>query len=257
MSPAPSHDPEKVPDNGVAEFDTYAAGYAAGMDHPIKRMMGSSERLYMIPKARWLIRDLARHPLPNSTARVQPALLDFGCGAGAFLFELQEMHFVGRLSGCDVSAGMLKQAGEAFKREPVPELRQLKIGEPAPYDDAAFDIVIVCCVLHHVPVAERSGLLADLWRLVKPGGRLYFFEHNPRNPLTRWVVKRTPIDRNAVLATPRQIVEALPAQARLDLRVEYILFFPPRWQWLAPLDRLLRVVPLGAQYAMVCSKTQE
>ena len=45
--------------------------------------------------------------------------------------------------------------------------------------------------------------------VLKPGGRLYVFEHNPRNPLVRYVIARTPIDENAILLDAREVQHGL------------------------------------------------
>ncbi len=69
----------------------------------------------------------------------------------------------------------------------------------------SFDIVTISAVLHHVPVEERQAVYAELGRVLKPGGRIYVFEHNPRNPLVRYVIARTPIDANAILLDAREV----------------------------------------------------
>src|SRR5207248_6732839 len=78
-----------------------------------------------------------------------------------------------------------------------------------PFADRQFDIVTVSAVLHHVPVAERAAVYRELGRLLKPGGRIYVFEHNPRNPLVRYVIARTPIDANAVLLDETEVRHGL------------------------------------------------
>ena len=40
----------------VAEFNSYAHGYAAGMDHPTKRLLGNSADEFIAVKLRWLLR---------------------------------------------------------------------------------------------------------------------------------------------------------------------------------------------------------
>ena len=55
-----------------------------------------------------------------------------------------------------------------------------------------------------MPPPERPGLYREVTRLLRPGGRLYVFEHNPWNPVAQWVVRHTPIDRDAVLLGARR-----------------------------------------------------
>jgi ubiquinone/menaquinone biosynthesis C-methylase UbiE len=49
------------------------------------------------------------------------------------------------------------------------------IADHLPVDDASFDAAIACLVLCTVPDQERA--LAELWRVLRPGGELRFYEH--------------------------------------------------------------------------------
>src|SRR5207245_10440012 len=80
----------------------------------------------------------------------------------------------------------------------VPLLQACAPG-PSPLAHAQFDVVTSVCVLHHIAPAARLGTTRELVRVLKPGGRLVVFEHNPLNPATRCLVARAPIDANAQL----------------------------------------------------------
>src|SRR5213078_4409044 len=104
---------------------------------------------------------------------------------------LAELGARASFSGCDVSTGMLEQAAARWpERLGPPPVLALQDGARTPFADRQFDIATISAVLHHVPPAERPAVYAELGRLVKPGGRLYVFEHNPRNPLVRHVIAR-------------------------------------------------------------------
>ena len=60
------------------------------------------------------------------------------------------------------------------------------------------------CVYHHVEPGDRAPLTAEIRRVLKPGGMLAIIEHNPLNPVTRAVVKRIPLDRDAQLLSARE-----------------------------------------------------
>jgi SAM-dependent methyltransferase len=248
-----------------AEFDAYAADYGAGMDVGLKRCLGDSAESFLEVKVAWLLRDLARRPLPGAAAACR--LLDYGCGAGTFLQVLRRMDFPAALAGCDVSAEMLLEAKkrwdggrwaveEAGKRWPQGEPPKCNLIENgrAPYEPASFDLVVLSAVMHHVEVARRNDVYSDALRLLRTGGRLIVFEHNPFNPVTQWVVRHTPIDRNAVLLSPREVLRGLTAVGSARARVEYLMFFPPRLTLLRPWERFLRWFPLGAQYVVAADK---
>src|SRR5262249_6666974 len=86
-----------------AEFDSYAAGYDAGMGNPLKRLFGDSADQYIAVKTRWLNNDLR-------SFRQDPAILDFGCGEGALLRQLAVTRNSASLHGCDVSEAMVQEA---------------------------------------------------------------------------------------------------------------------------------------------------
>jgi SAM-dependent methyltransferase len=226
-----------------AEFDSYASGYDAGMANPLKRMLGASAEQYMAVKVRWLRGDLA-------SFASHPMILDFGCGEGALLRQWAGLGEPASLHGCDVSQGMLEEARRRWPLgRPLPELRP-SAGSRAPFEDDSMDVVVACAVFHHVPPPDRPAGFAELMRVLRPGGRVYVFEHNPLNPLTVHVVNRTPIDRNAVLLHAREVLDGLRAAGTTNARVRYLHFTPPRWRYLGWLDPLLARFPLGAGYVV-------
>jgi ubiquinone/menaquinone biosynthesis C-methylase UbiE len=232
-----------------AEFDKHAATYDGGLDNPIKRMFASSPDDYIAVKARWLMR---REKELRGGAL---SLLDYGCGAGDLMRVLAGLGARAALSGCDVSTGML---AEAAKRWPgglaaAPSLAA-QDGARTPFADGQFDIATVSAVLHHVPIAERPAVYAELGRVLKPGGRLYVFEHNPRNPVVRHVIARTPIDVNAILLDANEVQAGLLDSARYEVETDYLMFMPPGIKFLRSIDRALAWLPLGAQYAVAARK---
>ena len=163
---------------------------------------------------------------------------------------LRQRGYEGFLAGCDVSVEMLAEARRRWSRGPVPELHAIEDAQ-APFDAATFDLIVLCSVLHHVEPSSRHLVYQDVLRLLKPGGCVCIFEHNPYNPLTQWVVKHTPIDKNVVLLAPREVRAGVIEAGASGVQTQYLLFSPPRWKLPRPLDRAFSWLPLGAQY-VVC-----
>ena len=232
-----------------AEFDRHAATYDGGLDNPVKRLLASSADQFIAVKARWLLRR------ENGLRDGGLSLLDYGCGAGDLMRVLGELGARADFTGCDVSQGML---AETARRWPphlgaAPTLAA-QDGARTPFATGQFDIATISAVLHHVPVAERPAVYAELGRVLKSGGRLYVFEHNPRNPLVRYVIARTPIDENAILLDSREVRHGLLDAARYDLETDYLMFMPPGIAALRLVDRALAWLPLGGQYAVTARK---
>src|SRR5262245_38117148 len=75
---------------------------------------------------------------------------------------------------------------------------------------------------------EQYRSVVDTVRMLAPAGRVVVFEHNPLNPVTRWVVRHTPIDRNAQLVRAGEVKQRLGRLGLERLRARFLLFFPPR-----------------------------
>ena len=129
-------------------FDTSAAGYDQYSDMGIRA-----------PLLAGLLAQLAELPLPNS-------ILDVGCGTGELLFQLQG-HTQAALAGLDLSDRMVDVARRKLKQSA--DLRQGD-SESLPWSSSRFDLV--CCTLsfHHYPNPGQA--LAEMRRVLQPGGAL-------------------------------------------------------------------------------------
>ncbi len=232
------------------EFDEFAEQYDGGQDNPIKRLMGDSADQFIAVKARWLL----RHEPQLRTGGL--TVLDYGCGVGDFMRVLAGLGARARFAGCDVSTGMLQEAAKRWPGQlgPPPVLAPQQEAQ-TPFADGQFDVVLISAVLHHVPPDQRAQVYRELGRVTKSGGRVYVFEHNPRNPLVRYVIARTPIDRNAILLDAREVNHGLLATRRYHLETDYLMFMPPSLTFLRAVDRALVWLPLGAQYVVAARKT--
>ena len=232
--------PALVPDRGRAEFDQYRDTYRRAVEDAIAF---SSADLDFFTKAK------ARVLLELADSRVGAAadldFLDVGCGPGETDRFLEGR--VGRLAGVDVAPQLLERARRS---NPWAEYRGYAPGKAIPFDSGCFDVCFAVCVLHHVPVRERAGLVTEMARVCRPGGLVALFEHNPLNHLTRRAVAGCEFDRDAELLRRREAT-ALLRDARLTgPRGRYIVFFTRSSRLLRRIERGLGPLPLGAQYVV-------
>lgn len=249
-------DPDRVtvmstlPNPPEAEFDAYSRDYDAGMDNPVKGLLGESADDFVAIKLRWLLRQFPGLERRDASFHI----LDYGCGIATLLRLMAEAGFHATLAGCDMSSGMLEMARLRWPAElPRPELHQ-QDGARTPVPDASIDLAVISAVLHHVPLSDRPGVYAELQRVLRPGGSLVVFEHNPLNPVTRYVVSHTPIDANAILLRAREVCDALGEIRFAGIQTRYLMFLPPRLSGLARVESAMGWLPLGAQYAVVARR---
>jgi SAM-dependent methyltransferase len=187
---------------------------------------------------------LRRH---GSIAPQAAACLDIGCGLG--VSHPLQLPSVGHLSGVDVSASAIEIARAS---NPGIEYRH-QAGPRLPFEDASFEFCSTVCVMHHVPPENWSSFVAEAWRVTRPGGLFAVYEHNPINPMTRWAVWRCPFDHDAILLCAGRVLKLLVEQGFEIVTRRYLFFVPIDRPWARRLDRLLRWLPLGAQY-VVCAR---
>jgi len=100
----------------------------------------------------------------------QAAILDYGCGYGRTMDEL-ERHGFRDLTGADISPAMIERAQHLH---PAMHFTTLDTPPAVPSPDADFDVVLLFAVLTCVPGDEaQRRLIAELHRVLKPGGILY------------------------------------------------------------------------------------
>jgi SAM-dependent methyltransferase len=227
------------------EFDRYSLAYDELLKDPLRDRFTGGESIFFYERKRDLIRDFFRRTGRNTQ---DMRYLDIGCGKGDLISLLREDF--GSTAGCDPSPGMLKHA------EGV-ETRVQEDPSAIPFANQDFDFITAVCVYHHVPVAARQAVAREVFRVLRPGGVFAIIEHNPYNPVTRTIVSRTPVDADAILLRPAEAKELLAAAGFSPGPPEYFLYVPGGLYRRGGhvLERLLRRVPLGGQYAIFASKS--
>jgi SAM-dependent methyltransferase len=232
--------------NSLQEFDRHKETYRTEIDRAVS-FSGQSHDFFTRVKAEYLIDILKeiQKSRPERPSGVLPIeVLDIGCGHGHIHPYLVQPDVPLKLHAIDVAATVVE---EARRLNPTVEYESYE-GDWLPYPDQSFDVAYTIAVMHHVPPAQWPAFLQEMRRVVRPGGLVVIFEHNPINPLTQWIVRTCPIDENAVLLNCRKLTK-LVAQARLvGIEGRYILFTPldgPRYR---KFDKMIGWLPLGAQY---------
>lgn len=157
--------------------------------------MGFYER-YVFP---WIIEQIDGPEIQELRARCVAAargdVLEIGLGTGKTVSHYGSS--VRTLTAIEPNCGMRRRLDARLATAPLPVRLVQASGESLPFQDAQFDSVVVSLVLCSVQQPER--VLAEIWRVLRPGGRFCYFEHvasdNPKhrrwqdrlNWLQRWI----------------------------------------------------------------------
>lgn len=138
---------------------------------------------------------VTEHYLDKRTAYVRSAVpppasvLDVGCGTGVLAGRLVRHGYA--VSGLDPSSGML----EVMRRSGLEIEAVQGSATEMPFDENRFDLSLSIATMHHI--ADRDAVhaaLGEMVRVVKPGGRILVWDHNPRNPYWPYLMRRVPQD---------------------------------------------------------------
>jgi len=109
----------------------------------------------------------------DAAARV----LDVGCGTGVAARTIaRRSGFSGRVTGIDRSAYLVEVGTQRIREEGLEGCIELHAGDSHSLDipDASFDAVVAHTLLSHVE--DQLGVLKEIVRIVKPGGRIGIFD---------------------------------------------------------------------------------
>ena len=111
-------------------------------------------------------------------------VLDIGCGTGTLAVLIARRHPGVAITGIDPDPRALARAARKARRAGVTVRFERGFADALPYADASFDRVFSSMMFHHVPRGEKAGVLREVCRVLKPGGRLEFVDFDD-NGLTR------------------------------------------------------------------------
>jgi SAM-dependent methyltransferase len=229
-----------------AEFDHFADAYRALHARNI-RFSGEEPDYF----ASYKVDDVAKALRIAGAATSKLSILDFGGGIGASVPHFRRVFADAHVLCVDMSAESLSTAARDY---PGMASYIAFDGRSLPTATSSIDLVFTACVFHHIVHCEHSDRLAELLRVLKPGGWLFVFEHNPYNPLTRHAVATCPFDRNAHLIRGGILRRRVCSAGFADVRLRFRIVFPRALARLRFLEPFLAAVPLGAQYYVAARK---
>jgi SAM-dependent methyltransferase len=180
-------------------------------------------------------------------------ILDFGCGTGSTETYLKEFFPNAVIFGVDASAESIRAAqgikldGVAFVHSDALEL---------PFPDDSFDLIYSNGTYHHIEPNDHERILFEMSRVCRPGGSLFIFENNPKNPLMMRAMQNNPFDKDATVVPPARLRKQTQTAGFLNREICYYFFFPKFLRRLRPLEKWLGWLPFGAQYFLWARKPE-
>ncbi len=103
-----------------------------------------------------------------SRGRALPDWLDFGCGCGRIARYVHEGPEIGSYAGVDVDAAQIAWAA----RHLPGRFEVMRPDPPLRFEASSFDVVLAVSIFTHFSQAEQFAWLAEIRRILKPGGLL-------------------------------------------------------------------------------------
>jgi SAM-dependent methyltransferase len=149
-------------------------------------------------------RHVAEHYIEKRTNLVKSLLpmgglvLDVGCGTGQLAAAIAAQGY--DVFGVDLSASMVARA-----RARGLSGTYAGVTTALPFADNSFDLALTVATLHHLETTERvAATVSEMGRVVKRGGFVVLWDHNPSNPYWPILMKRVPQDSGDERLVPRE-----------------------------------------------------
>lgn len=161
-----------------------------------------------------IARLVARHDISGKS------VLDIGCGAGGVDIALVANHAAGHVCGVDVEDTVIAHARMRIAEAGLTDrigLAKVAPG-PLPFPPRSFEVVFSKDSIVHIP--DKHALMADVWRLLKPGGWfiasdwLIGHDHAPSPEMAAYI-KSEGLDFG--MASPARYRDALMAAGFVDV----------------------------------------
>jgi ubiquinone/menaquinone biosynthesis C-methylase UbiE len=117
------------------------------------------------------VRAIREHLVEIAAAAPGERVLDVGCGTGRLAIDLAARVGAGAVHGIDPSPEMIAVAKRNAVKAAARVDFQVAVVEALPFPDASFDLVTSSLMLHHLPGDLKRKGLAEVRRVLRPGGR--------------------------------------------------------------------------------------
>jgi ubiquinone/menaquinone biosynthesis C-methylase UbiE len=142
-------------------------------------LRGLSARFYDIGNAINCVPLINRRHASLIRLALGDRLLDIGCGTARVLQKLHRRYGPHvTLFGIDPSPEMIGLARRHPRSCPTAHIRS-GVGEQLIFPDDSLDWIVTCLTTHHLPHPLKRRMIAECYRVLRPGGRLLVSDFGP------------------------------------------------------------------------------
>src|SRR5437867_4753584 len=167
---------------------------------------------------------------PTALARLEPGetVLDLGSGGGIdVLLSARRVGPNGKVYGLDMTDEMLALARENQRKAGIDNVEFLKGEiEHIPLPDATVDVIISNCVINLS--ADKGKVLAEAFRVLKPGGRFAVSDVVVRGAIPGWIRRSVELWVGCLAGAleEQEFVSLLTKQGFTDISIEPTRVYP-------------------------------
>ena len=115
---------------------------------------------------------LRRATVEHALIKPGDSVLDVGCGTGEVTLAAKARAKHGSVYGIDPAPEMIAVARKKAARKGLDIDFRVGVIEALPFPDSSIDVVTSSLMMHHLPEELKARGLAEIYRVLKPGGRL-------------------------------------------------------------------------------------
>ena len=121
----------------------------------------------------------------NGRSAATSRLVDIGCGTGRFLRFASDAQPLLRMTGVDLSAPYIDRARQSLHGRRAVSVMTGN-AEQLPLSDASVDVISNIFLFHELPAKARANVVAEMARVLRPGGRVLHVDTIQRGDAPRF-----------------------------------------------------------------------
>lgn len=138
------------------------------------------------PLLRWVMREEAfkRRLIGQASIAAGQRVLDLGCGTGTLTIMIKRAHPQAEVVGLDPDPEILERARRKARRSGLALAFDQGFASSLPYRDGLFERVLASMMMHHLDRETRRTALAEVRRVLRPGGEFHIVDFGPPRTAT-------------------------------------------------------------------------